>query len=39
MHHYLFVLHGCMEAPNEEFRAFIFRKEAKFWKQGPQNSP
>jgi hypothetical protein len=39
LHHYLYVLHGCMEAPNEEFHAFIFRKEAKFWKHGPTASP
>jgi hypothetical protein len=39
MHHYLYVLHGCMDAPNEGFHAFIFHKEAKFWKHGPQNSP
>jgi hypothetical protein len=39
MHHYLYVLHGCMEAPNEEFRTFIYRKEAKFQKHVPQNLP
>ncbi len=38
IHHCLYVLHGCMDAPNEEFHAFIFRKEAKFCKHGPTHS-
>jgi hypothetical protein len=37
LHHYLHVLHGCMEAPNEEFRAFIFRKKKpNFRRMAPQ---
>jgi len=38
IHHYLYVLHGCMDAPNKEFLAFIFRKEVKFCKLGPTHS-
>jgi hypothetical protein len=39
VHHYLYVLHSCMDAPNKEFCNFIFCKDAKFRKHGPMHSP
>jgi hypothetical protein len=38
IHHFLYVLHGCLDAPNKEFRAFIYGKEACFRNNGPARS-
>jgi hypothetical protein len=38
IHHFLYVLHGCLDAPNEEFRAFIYNKETDFRNNGPTRS-
>lgn len=34
-HHYLYIFHGCLDAPNKEFHNFIFQKEACFHHGGP----
>jgi hypothetical protein len=38
LHHFLYILHGCLDAPNEEFRAFIYQKESDFRNNGPTRS-
>jgi len=38
VHHFLYIFHGCLDAPNEEFRHFIFQKEACFRRGGPTRS-
>jgi hypothetical protein len=38
IHHFLYVLHGCLNAPNEEFRNFIYSKETDFRNNGPTRS-
>jgi hypothetical protein len=34
-HHYLYIFHGCLDAPNKELQNFIFQKEACFHHGGP----
>jgi hypothetical protein len=36
--HFLWVFQGCMEAPNEEFRNFIFTLYAEYRNNGPAKS-
>lgn len=38
IHHYISVFQGCMDAPNEEFRNFIFTLYADFRNNGPTKS-